>query len=59
MLRHVQERGDTTIYEWRKGVKPTTVERPHMEEVSEQQDEEAVRSQSGLKYHSLRAKGGS
>ncbi|XP_019338133.1 CDK5 regulatory subunit-associated protein 3 isoform X1 [Alligator mississippiensis] len=42
MLRHVQERGDTTIYEWRKGVKPTTVERPHMEEVSEQQDEEAI-----------------
>ncbi|XP_006023330.1 CDK5 regulatory subunit-associated protein 3 isoform X2 [Alligator sinensis] len=42
MLRHVQECGDTTIYEWRKGVKPTTVERPHMEEVSEQQDEEAI-----------------
>ncbi|XP_043392995.1 CDK5 regulatory subunit-associated protein 3 isoform X1 [Chelonia mydas] len=42
LLRHVQERGNTTVYEWRKGVEPTTVERPRAEEVPEKQDEEAI-----------------
>ncbi|XP_042331797.1 CDK5 regulatory subunit-associated protein 3 [Sceloporus undulatus] len=36
LLRHVQARGNTTIYEWRRGVKPTSIERPKTEEVKEE-----------------------
>ncbi|KAM4691571.1 CDK5 regulatory subunit-associated protein 3 [Rhinophrynus dorsalis] len=32
LLRHVQEHGDTTVYEWRVGEVPETVERPEKEE---------------------------
>ncbi|XP_075767804.1 CDK5 regulatory subunit-associated protein 3 isoform X2 [Pelodiscus sinensis] len=39
LLRHVQERGNTTVYEWRRGVAPGRVERPRAEE---QQDEEGI-----------------
>ncbi|XP_020641162.3 CDK5 regulatory subunit-associated protein 3 isoform X2 [Pogona vitticeps] len=35
LLRHVQARGNTTIYEWRRGVKPTSVERPRTEAVQQ------------------------
>ncbi|XP_075033097.1 CDK5 regulatory subunit-associated protein 3 isoform X2 [Mixophyes fleayi] len=35
LLRHVQERGDTTVYEWRTGETPETVERPEVKEVEE------------------------
>uniref|UniRef100_A0A8D0LC36 CDK5 regulatory subunit associated protein 3 n=1 Tax=Sphenodon punctatus TaxID=8508 RepID=A0A8D0LC36_SPHPU len=42
MLRHVQEHGNTTIYEWRKGVEPISVERPRTEEVTELVNEEAI-----------------
>ncbi|XP_054851483.1 CDK5 regulatory subunit-associated protein 3 isoform X2 [Eublepharis macularius] len=40
LLRHVQARGNTTIYEWRRGVKPASVERPMGEEVKEPADQE-------------------
>ncbi|KAH0626789.1 hypothetical protein JD844_001991 [Phrynosoma platyrhinos] len=42
LLRHVQARGNTTIYEWRRGVKPTSIERPKTEEVKEEGVDEAV-----------------
>uniref|UniRef100_A0A8C5Q9G6 CDK5 regulatory subunit associated protein 3 n=1 Tax=Leptobrachium leishanense TaxID=445787 RepID=A0A8C5Q9G6_9ANUR len=32
LLRHVQDRGDTTVYEWRVGEVPEKVERPELEE---------------------------
>lgn len=43
LLRYIQAHGNTTIYEWRRGVKPTLVERPQTEEVKEPVDKEAVR----------------
>ncbi|XP_062993814.1 CDK5 regulatory subunit-associated protein 3 [Elgaria multicarinata webbii] len=42
LLRHMQARGNTTIYEWRRGVKPTSVERPKTEEVKEAVEEDAI-----------------
>ncbi|XP_067397233.1 CDK5 regulatory subunit-associated protein 3 isoform X2 [Emydura macquarii macquarii] len=42
MLRHMQERGNTTVYEWRTGVEPSMVVCPQAEEVPDQQDEEAI-----------------
>ncbi|XP_015267927.1 PREDICTED: CDK5 regulatory subunit-associated protein 3 [Gekko japonicus] len=42
LLRHMQIRGNTTIYEWRRGVKPTSVERPEMEEAKESIEPEAI-----------------
>ncbi|XP_060636868.2 CDK5 regulatory subunit-associated protein 3 isoform X2 [Anolis sagrei] len=42
LLRHMQVRGNTTIYEWRRGVKPTSVERPKTEEVKEEAVDEAA-----------------
>ncbi|XP_063815696.1 CDK5 regulatory subunit-associated protein 3 isoform X2 [Pseudophryne corroboree] len=35
LLRYVQEHGDTTMYEWRIGEAPETVERPQVNEVEE------------------------
>ncbi|XP_046887882.1 CDK5 regulatory subunit-associated protein 3 isoform X1 [Hypomesus transpacificus] len=32
MLRYVQQKGNTTFYEWRTGMSPTVIERPVMEE---------------------------
>lgn len=59
LLRHVQERGNTTVYEWRRGVEPTTVERPRAEEVPEKQDEEAVGAgQAAIKWKRLWPEGG-
>ncbi|NXI97702.1 CK5P3 protein, partial [Psophia crepitans] len=43
MLRHVGERGNTTVYEWRTGLQPLRVQRPELEEVPEQPQEDAVR----------------
>uniref|UniRef100_U3ETW8 CDK5 regulatory subunit-associated protein 3 n=1 Tax=Micrurus fulvius TaxID=8637 RepID=U3ETW8_MICFL len=42
LLRHVQAQGNTTIYEWRRGVKPISVERPKTEEVKKMVEEEAI-----------------
>ncbi|XP_053118227.1 CDK5 regulatory subunit-associated protein 3 isoform X2 [Hemicordylus capensis] len=42
LLRHMQAWGNTTVYEWRRGVKPTLVERPKPEEVKEAVDQEAI-----------------
>uniref|UniRef100_A0A6B2F0Z4 CDK5 regulatory subunit-associated protein 3 n=1 Tax=Bothriechis nigroviridis TaxID=88079 RepID=A0A6B2F0Z4_BOTNI len=42
LLRHVQAQGNTTVYEWRRGVKPTLVERPKTEEEKEMAEEEAA-----------------
>ncbi|XP_036735657.2 CDK5 regulatory subunit-associated protein 3 isoform X1 [Manis pentadactyla] len=36
MLRHVQKRGNSTVYEWRTGTEPSVVERPGLEEPPEQ-----------------------
>ena len=33
MLSYIVKRGDTTIYEWRTGIQPTSVERPSDVEV--------------------------
>ncbi|XP_075701426.1 CDK5 regulatory subunit-associated protein 3 isoform X2 [Rhinoderma darwinii] len=35
LICYVQEHGDTTVYEWRTGEVPVTVERPEVEEVEE------------------------
>ncbi|KAM3923940.1 CDK5 regulatory subunit-associated protein 3 [Leptodactylus fuscus] len=35
LIRYVQEHGDTTVYEWRTGEVPATVERPEIKEVEE------------------------
>ncbi|EPQ05082.1 CDK5 regulatory subunit-associated protein 3 [Myotis brandtii] len=42
MLRFVQKRGNSTVYEWRTGTEPTVVERPHLEEPPEQGEEDAI-----------------
>ncbi|XP_074834960.1 CDK5 regulatory subunit-associated protein 3 [Carettochelys insculpta] len=42
LLRHVQARGNTTVYEWRRGVEPTLVERPLAEEGPQPQDEDVI-----------------
>uniref|UniRef100_A0ACB8EUY2 CDK5 regulatory subunit-associated protein 3 n=1 Tax=Sphaerodactylus townsendi TaxID=933632 RepID=A0ACB8EUY2_9SAUR len=42
LLRHMQARGNTTIYEWRRGVKPASVERPKTEQARESVDQEAI-----------------
>uniref|UniRef100_A0A6I8N810 CDK5 regulatory subunit associated protein 3 n=1 Tax=Ornithorhynchus anatinus TaxID=9258 RepID=A0A6I8N810_ORNAN len=42
MLRHVQERGNSTVYEWRTGKEPTTVERPRPEEPPEPVEDDAI-----------------
>ncbi|XP_003768380.1 CDK5 regulatory subunit-associated protein 3 [Sarcophilus harrisii] len=42
MLRHVQKRGNTTVYEWRTGTEPTVVERPCLEEPPEQVADDAI-----------------
>jgi hypothetical protein len=43
MLRHVQKRGNSTVYEWKTGTEPSVVERPHLEEPPEQVEEDEVR----------------
>lgn len=43
MLRFVQRRGNSTVYEWRMGTEPSVVERPHLEELPEQVEEDMVR----------------
>lgn len=47
MLRFVQTRGNSTVYEWRTGTEPSVVERPHLEEPPEQAEEDAVRQAKG------------
>lgn len=47
MLRFVQKRGNCTVYEWRTGTAPSTVERPHLEEPPEQVEEDTVRRAEG------------
>lgn len=47
MLRFVQTRGNSTVYEWRTGTEPSVVERPHLEEPPEQAEEDAVRHAKG------------
>ncbi|KAJ6658214.1 hypothetical protein lerEdw1_001481 [Lerista edwardsae] len=42
LLRHVQALGNTTMYRWRRGVEPTSVERPKREEVKEAVESEAI-----------------
>lgn len=42
LLRHVQAQGNTTVYEWRRGVKPILVERAKTVEVKKMVEEEAV-----------------
>uniref|UniRef100_A0A2K6UQT6 CDK5 regulatory subunit associated protein 3 n=1 Tax=Saimiri boliviensis boliviensis TaxID=39432 RepID=A0A2K6UQT6_SAIBB len=42
MLRFVQKRGNSTVYEWRTGTEPSVVERPHLEEPPEQVAEDAI-----------------
>nr|XP_028559013.1 CDK5 regulatory subunit-associated protein 3 isoform X1 [Podarcis muralis] len=42
LLRHMQALGNTTVYEWRRGVKPTAVERPKAAEVKEAVEEDAI-----------------
>lgn len=42
MLRFVQTRGNSTVYEWRTGTEPSVVERPHLEEPPEQVEEDAI-----------------
>ncbi|XP_004591166.2 CDK5 regulatory subunit-associated protein 3 [Ochotona princeps] len=42
MLRYVQERGNSTVYEWRTGMEPSVVERPHREEPAEPVEEDAI-----------------
>ncbi|XP_047564246.1 CDK5 regulatory subunit-associated protein 3 isoform X1 [Lutra lutra] len=42
MLRYVQRRGNSTVYEWRTGTEPSVVERPHLEEPPEPVEEDAI-----------------
>ncbi|XP_030743953.1 CDK5 regulatory subunit-associated protein 3 isoform X2 [Echinops telfairi] len=42
MLRYVQTRGNSTVYEWRTGTEPSVVERPHLEAPPEQVAEDAI-----------------
>ncbi|XP_044245215.1 CDK5 regulatory subunit-associated protein 3 isoform X3 [Ursus arctos] len=42
MLRYVQRRGNSTVYEWRTGAEPSVVERPRMEEPPERVEEDAI-----------------
>ncbi|XP_073902033.1 CDK5 regulatory subunit-associated protein 3 isoform X2 [Castor canadensis] len=42
MLRHVQKRGNSTVYEWKTGTEPSVVERPHLEEPPEQVEEDEI-----------------
>ncbi|XP_021095737.1 CDK5 regulatory subunit-associated protein 3 isoform X3 [Heterocephalus glaber] len=42
MLRFVQRRGNSTVYEWRTGTEPTVVERPSLEEPPEPVEEDAI-----------------
>ncbi|KAM9215064.1 CDK5 regulatory subunit-associated protein 3 [Leptosomus discolor] len=42
LLRHVGQRGNTTVYEWRTGLEPLRVERPEREEVLEQPKEDTI-----------------
>lgn len=44
MLRYVQERGNSTVYEWRTGMEPSVVERPRREEPAEPVEEDTVRA---------------
>lgn len=41
MLRHVGQSGNTTVYEWRRGLQPLRVERP-VQEAPEQPKEDTV-----------------
>lgn len=42
MLRYVQRRGNSTVYEWRTGTEPSVVERPHLEEPPEPVEEDTI-----------------
>uniref|UniRef100_A0A8C6IZP2 Uncharacterized protein n=1 Tax=Melopsittacus undulatus TaxID=13146 RepID=A0A8C6IZP2_MELUD len=43
LLRFVGSRGNTTVYEWRTGLRPLRVERPELQEEPEQPKEDSVR----------------
>ncbi|KAM9209245.1 CDK5 regulatory subunit-associated protein 3 isoform 2-T2 [Dugong dugon] len=42
LLRYVQKRGNSTVYQWRTGTEPSVVERPHLEAPPEQVEEDAI-----------------
>ncbi|XP_006889412.1 PREDICTED: CDK5 regulatory subunit-associated protein 3 [Elephantulus edwardii] len=42
MLRFVQKKGNSTVYEWRTGAEPSVVERPHLEAPPEPVEEDAI-----------------
>lgn len=42
MLRYVQKKGNSTVYEWRTGTEPSVVERPQLEEPPEQVQEDEI-----------------
>ncbi|XP_075299570.1 CDK5 regulatory subunit-associated protein 3 isoform X1 [Opisthocomus hoazin] len=42
LLRHVGSRGNTTVYEWRTGLRPLRVERPRAQEVPEPPKEDTI-----------------
>ncbi|XP_010618606.1 CDK5 regulatory subunit-associated protein 3 [Fukomys damarensis] len=42
MLRFVQRRGNSTVYEWRTGTEPSVVERPRLEEPPEPVEEDVI-----------------
>ncbi|XP_009999679.1 PREDICTED: CDK5 regulatory subunit-associated protein 3, partial [Chaetura pelagica] len=45
LLRHVGRRGNSTVYEWRRGLQPLRVERPPLEEPPEPPGEDTFLSQ--------------
>lgn len=42
MLRYVQKKGNSTVYEWRTGTEPSVVERPQLEEPPKQVQEDEI-----------------
>uniref|UniRef100_M0R723 CDK5 regulatory subunit associated protein 3 n=1 Tax=Rattus norvegicus TaxID=10116 RepID=M0R723_RAT len=42
MLRYVQKKGNSTVYEWRTGTEPSVVERPQLEDPPEQVQEDEI-----------------
>nr|Q9JLH7.1 RecName: Full=CDK5 regulatory subunit-associated protein 3; AltName: Full=CDK5 activator-binding protein C53 [Rattus norvegicus]AAF60222.1 CDK5 activator-binding protein [Rattus norvegicus] len=42
MLRYVQPKGNSTVYEWRTGTEPSVVERPQLEDPPEQVQEDEI-----------------
>ncbi|XP_030077213.1 CDK5 regulatory subunit-associated protein 3 isoform X2 [Microcaecilia unicolor] len=42
MLRYIQERGNSTVYEWRTGIRPDVIQRPREEEMKEPTEEDQI-----------------